>query len=92
MSIISFLIFHSDEEYDLIICSSCAKKIRIRNLFLTILFGWWSIFGFIKTPFAIFNILLTIIKPLKNNYEIICTFIDINTGKLRTKNINLENY
>jgi len=79
----SFIIALSHDEKVQIICSSCAKKMRLRSMLITLSLGWWSREGLFATPVSLISDFIEILRKEKYSKEVINEFIDENTGSLR---------
>lgn len=50
---ISYLIDNMSETFEYILCNACADIIKKESLLQTLTLGWWSVPGFISTPFVL---------------------------------------
>jgi len=82
-TIISYLILSNHEQKLQIICSDCAKKIRLKSMLTTLALGWWSRSGILATPATLISDLIEIIRKEKYSERVIEHFIDENTGSIR---------
>lgn len=79
----SFILFMDDLTEYRIICSDCGLKKRANTILTTFILGWWSKDGILTTPFTIVSDIYKTIRVNMYSEEIINTFIDRNTAKLR---------
>ena len=61
--LMSFLAVTRFETIPKISCQACAKKAKLRNLFITLFLGWWGP-GLIFTPFYLCKNIYSLIYPL----------------------------
>ena len=48
------LFFYNTQEYVGHLCVTCIKRVYRNYTFNTFVLGWWSIYGFIRTPGVVF--------------------------------------
>ena len=47
------LVYYNRQEYVGHLCASCLKSVYVDYTLVTATEGWWSIWGFVRTPLAI---------------------------------------
>jgi len=82
-TIISYLIWYNHDQNLQIICSDCAKNLRLKSMLTTLALGWWSRSGILATPATLISDLIEIIKKEKYSKRVINHFVDENTGSIR---------
>lgn len=82
-TLISFILGCNHEQKVQIICTSCAKKIRLKSMLTTLAMGWWSRYGLFSTPATLISDLIEMARKEKYSDRIINHFIDENTGSIR---------
>jgi thymidine kinase len=79
----SYLIWYDHEQKLQIICSTCAKSLRLKSMLTTLALGWWSRPGIFGTPATLISDLIEIFRKEKYSQRVIDHFIDENTGSIR---------
>jgi thymidine kinase len=79
----SYLIWYDHEQKLQIICSTCAKSLRLKSMLITLALGWWSRPGLFGTPATLISDLIEIFRKEKYSQRVIDHFIDENTGSIR---------
>jgi thymidine kinase len=79
----SYLIWYDHEQKLQIICSTCAKSLRLKSMLTTLALGWWSRPGLLGTPATLISDLIEIFRKEKYSQQVIDHFIDENTGSIR---------
>lgn len=77
---VGVLIDNFVSDYKLILCEKCGNKKRINSGLITAIFGWWSVAGFVSTPFVLINKIKASKKSYEQSEEIIESFIQSNIG------------
>ncbi|WP_179318543.1 hypothetical protein [Winogradskyella helgolandensis] len=79
----SFLIVTSTSRNEQILCKNCGKEAKFNAIIITLLAGWWSIKGFLLTPFTIIKDLSNFLFIDKISDRILNLFADDLTGSFR---------
>jgi hypothetical protein len=79
----SYLIWYNHEQKLQIICSACAKSLRLKSMLTTLALGWWSRPGLFATPVTLISDFIAIVRKEKYSKQVIGYFIDENTGTIR---------
>jgi len=82
-TLISFILGCNHEQKVQIICTSCAKKLRLKSMLTTLALGWWSKHGLFATPANLISDLIEMARKEKYSKRVINHFIDENTGSIR---------
>ncbi|MBO9674480.1 MAG: hypothetical protein J7577_13615 [Sphingobacteriaceae bacterium] len=82
-TIISYLVWYNHDQNLQIICSDCAKSLRLKSMLTTLALGWWSRPGILATPATLISDLIEIMQKEKYSERVISHFIDENTGSIR---------
>lgn len=85
-TVIGFIIDETITNHERILCESCGKKKQMQAFFKTLCLGWWSIGGFITTPFVLIKSLIYGIQSHKNSEKYIESFIQNHIGPITLGN------
>ncbi len=82
-TLMSFILECNHEQKAQIICTSCAKKLRLKSMLTTLALGWWSRYGLFATPATLISDLIEMARKEKYSDRLINNFIDNHTGSIR---------
>ena len=82
-TVASFLITFRDSSNNRILCHYCGRNKKIISFLVTLIAGWWSRRGILRTPYILFKDIVNLFYQRKISDKIIDELINVNNGMLK---------